>query len=56
MNIIGFLSFVILIGMPVVVILLLLWTYKMKKNSEIQIEQNKRIIEPLENRVIESIK
>jgi hypothetical protein len=34
---------------PLAVIFLIIWIYKIKRNSEIQVEQNKRIIELLEN-------
>jgi hypothetical protein len=33
------------IGLPVAVILLLKWMYQLKRNSDMQIEQNKRIIQ-----------
>lgn len=47
-SIMGLFSLLIFLAGPVAAILLLVWVYQMKKNSEILIEQNKRVIELLE--------
>jgi ABC-type enterochelin transport system permease subunit len=47
-SIMGMTSLFIIIAVPVSFVLLLIWIYRMNKNSEIQVEQNKRIIELLE--------
>lgn len=47
-SVMGFWSLLTVIGVPLAVIFLLIWIYKIKRNSEIQVEQNKRIIELLE--------
>lgn len=47
-NVMGFISLSIFIGVPIAVIFLLIWIYQIKRNSEIQVDQNKRIIELLE--------
>lgn len=40
----GLISFVIYIGMPVLAVLILMWIYRIKQNSDMQVEQNKEII------------
>ena len=47
-SIMGMMSLFIVIAVPVSFVFLLKWIYRMNKNSEIQVEQNKRIIELLE--------
>ncbi|MGJ7912501.1 hypothetical protein [Neobacillus sp. LXY-1] len=47
-SVMGYMSLFVVIGLPIAVIFLLVSVYKMKRNSEIQVEQNKRIIELLE--------
>ncbi|MBP3953122.1 hypothetical protein [Bacillus suaedae] len=37
-------------SIPVTVAVLLIWVYRIKKNSETQLEQNERIIQLLEKR------
>lgn len=37
------------IGLPVLVILLILWLYRIKQNTDIHVEQNKEIIQLLKN-------
>lgn len=44
----GLMSLFIGLAAPISFILLLIWVFRINKNSEIQIEQNKRIIELLE--------
>jgi hypothetical protein len=44
----GMISFLITIALPVSLVLLLMWIFQLKKNSEIQIEQNKEMIRLLE--------
>ncbi|WP_162990272.1 hypothetical protein [Mesobacillus foraminis] len=46
--IVGVLSLVTFFCAPLAVIFLLIWIYQMKRNSQIQVEQNIRIIELLE--------
>lgn len=46
---VGLIGFVMYIVIPVVVILLILWLYRVKQNSDIQVEQNKEIIQLLKN-------
>ncbi|WP_181397437.1 hypothetical protein [Gracilibacillus dipsosauri] len=36
------------IGLPIAVVLLLMWIYKIKLNSEIQVKQNQEIIQLLD--------
>ncbi|MBB6452500.1 hypothetical protein HNQ94_000945 [Salirhabdus euzebyi] len=36
------------IGLPIAVVLVLLWIYEIKSNSEIQVRQNKEIIQLLD--------
>lgn len=38
------------IGLPVAVVLLLIWIYKIKSNSETQVKQNQKIIQLLDER------
>ncbi|WP_353654010.1 hypothetical protein [Bacillus sp. ISL-55] len=47
-SIMGLTSLFIVIAVPVLFVFLLKWVYTTKKNSEIQVEQNRRIIELLE--------
>jgi hypothetical protein len=47
-GVMGFGSLLITIVMPLAVIFLLVWTYKIKRNSDIQVEQNNKIIKLLE--------
>jgi len=49
-SVMGFWSLLIVIGVPLAVVFLMIWIYKIKRNSEIQVEQSKKIIELLENR------
>ena len=44
----GLMSLFIGLAAPISFILLLIWVYRINKNSEVQLEQNKRIIELLE--------
>jgi hypothetical protein len=44
----GLMSLFIGLAAPISFILLLIWVYRINKNSEVQVEQNKRIIELLE--------
>lgn len=46
---VGLIGLVMYIVIPVVVILLVLWLYRIKQNSDIQVEQNKEIIQLLKN-------
>lgn len=46
-------SLLITIGIPLSLVFLLIWIYKIKRNSEIQVEQNNKIIQLLEERKIE---
>jgi 4-hydroxybenzoate polyprenyltransferase len=46
-SILGLFSLLITIAVPVLLVFLLIWIYKIKKNSETQIEQNKEIIQLL---------
>lgn len=39
-----------MLGMIVSLIYLLKWVYEIKKNSDIQVEQNKRLLESLEKK------
>jgi len=52
-SIMGYGSLLITIGTPLAVVFLLIWTYKIKRNSDIQVEQNSRIIQLLEKGEIE---
>ncbi|MFB1050908.1 hypothetical protein [Paraliobacillus sp. JSM ZJ581] len=48
LNVLSLLILIILyVGIPVAVILLLKWIYHIKKNSDYQVEQNKRMIQLL---------
>lgn len=47
-SVMGFGSLLITIGIPLAIVFLLLWTYKIKRNSDIQVEQNNKIINLLE--------
>jgi hypothetical protein len=47
-SIMGMISFFVVLAVPVSLVILSIWIYRMYKNSEIQVEQNKRIIELLE--------
>lgn len=40
----GLISLFLYIALPVLFILLILWIYRIKQNSDIQVEQNKEII------------
>lgn len=40
----GLISLFVYIAMPVMAILIVLWIYRIKQNSDITIEQNKEII------------
>lgn len=51
MGVMGFGSFLFTIGLPLVIVFLVIWTYKIKRNSDIQVEQNNRIIKLLEKMV-----
>lgn len=46
----GFWALLVYIGIPLTVILLLIWIYKIKRNSDIQVQQNEEIIKLLEKR------
>ncbi len=37
------------LGLPILIILVVLWLYRIKQNSDIQVEQNKKIIQLLKN-------
>lgn len=43
-------ALVVYIGIPVAIIFLLMWIYRIKVNSDLQVEQNKEIIRLLESR------
>lgn len=47
-SVMGFGSLLIAIGMPLAIVFLLIWIYKIKRNSDIQVEQNNKIIKLLE--------
>lgn len=47
-SVMGFGSLLITIGMPLAMFFLLIWVYKIKRNSDIQVEQNNKIIKLLE--------
>lgn len=47
-GVMGLASLLITIGIPVAMVLLLIWTYKIKRNSDIQVEQNNKMIKLLE--------
>jgi Na+-transporting methylmalonyl-CoA/oxaloacetate decarboxylase gamma subunit len=49
----GLLSLLTLIGMPIAFIFLLIWINQIKKYGEIQVEQNKKIIQLLEKEKID---
>jgi hypothetical protein len=44
----GLMSLFIGLAAPISFIVLLFWVFRINKNSEVQVEQNKRIIELLE--------
>ncbi|MCM3666310.1 hypothetical protein M3204_17980 [Mesobacillus subterraneus] len=44
----GLMSLFIGLAAPISFIVLLIWVFRINKNSEVQVEQNKRIIELLE--------
>ncbi|MFJ7667542.1 hypothetical protein ACIQXI_10550 [Lysinibacillus sp. NPDC097195] len=46
-GILGIFSLVISIAIPVLLVLISIWIYQIKSNSQIQVEQNKEIIELL---------
>lgn len=48
-GVMGYWSLFTVLGLHLAVIFLLIWIYKIKINSEIQVEQNKKILELLEN-------
>ncbi|WP_197032390.1 hypothetical protein [Bacillus sp. UNC41MFS5] len=52
-SVMGYGSFLITIGTPLAVVFLLIWTYRVKRNSDVQVEQNNKIIQLLEKRNIE---
>jgi hypothetical protein len=45
----GMWSLLTVIGLPLATIFILIWIYQIKRNSEILVEQNRRIIKLLEN-------
>lgn len=47
-GVMGLGSLLITMGMPLAMFFLLIWTYKIKRNSDIQVEQNEKIIKLLE--------
>ena len=47
-GVMGILSLLFTIGIPVAIVILLVWIYQIKRNGEIQIEQNNKIIQLLE--------
>ncbi|WP_197277531.1 hypothetical protein [Bacillus sp. FJAT-27245] len=47
-SIMGLMSLLIALVIPVMVIVLAYWIYQIKRNTELQVEQNNRIIELLE--------
>jgi uncharacterized membrane protein len=46
----GYLSFFTFIGMLLVMVFLLIWIYQIKRNSNIQVKQNEKIIELLKEK------
>ena len=46
----GYLALLTVIGVPLALISFLICIYQIKRNSEIQVDQNKRVIGLLENR------
>jgi hypothetical protein len=42
-------SLLITLGIPLSLVFLLVWVYRIKRNSDIQVEQNNKIIKLLEN-------
>ena len=44
----GIFSLLFTIGIPVAIVFLMVWIYQIKRNGEIQIEQNNKIIQLLE--------
>ncbi|MBS4220317.1 hypothetical protein KHA96_18610 [Bacillus sp. FJAT-49711] len=51
-SVLSLLSMLITIALPVAGVFLLIWIYQIKRNSEIQVEQNKEIIRLLEKEKI----
>lgn len=47
-SVMGFGSLLITIGMPLAMVFLLIWVYNIKRNSDIHVEQNNKIIKLLE--------
>lgn len=52
----GFIPLLFMLGMIVSAIYLVKWVYEIKKNSDIQVEQNKRLLELIESQKIECTK
>jgi hypothetical protein len=48
-SLMGFGSLLTVIAVPVAAIFILIWIYQIKRNSDILVEQNRRIINLLEN-------
>jgi hypothetical protein len=48
-SLMGFGSLLTVVGVPVAAIFILIWIYQIKRNSDILVEQNRRIINLLEN-------
>lgn len=48
-NVMGYMSLLITIGTPLAVVFLLICTLQIKRNGETQVEQNKKIIQLLED-------
>jgi len=46
-SMLGIFSLLITIAVPVLLVLISIWIYQIKKNSETQVEQNKEIIQLL---------
>lgn len=51
-SVLGLISLLLTIALPVSLVFLLIWIYQLKKNSETQIEQNREIIRLLEKEQI----
>jgi hypothetical protein len=47
-GVMGFGSLLITIGTPLAMVFLLIWIYKIKRNSDIRVDQNNKIIKLLE--------
>lgn len=46
----GLISLFVYVAIPILIILIVLWIYRLKQNSDIQVGQNKQIIELLQKR------